>query len=104
MPGGSLRSICSRRKYTFDSTSTVSEGDACWFGQQKRVHRRPEAGSAGRRVSGAPNQGRTVTVNTYGNVSYTPKRRFKGVETFGYTVKDSLGATSNTATVTVTAQ
>jgi Bacterial Ig domain len=45
-----------------------------------------------------------VTVNTNGTVSYTPKRYFKGVETFCYTVKDSLGQTSNNATVTVTVQ
>ena len=45
-----------------------------------------------------------VTVNANGTVSYTPKKNFRGTETFTYNVKDNLGATSNTATVTVTVQ
>ena len=52
----------------------------------------------------SPNRGGTVKVNTNGTVSYTPLKGYKGDETFDYTVKDSLGATSNTATVTVTVQ
>ena len=56
------------------------------------------------RIVSSPNKGGTVSVNTNGTVSYTPKKGYKGVETFRYTVKDSLGATSNTATVTVTVQ
>jgi thermitase len=56
------------------------------------------------RIVSPPNKGGTVTVNTNGTVSYTPKKGYKGVESFGYTVKDSLGATSNTATATVTVQ
>jgi thermitase len=51
-----------------------------------------------------PSQGGSVSVKNNGTVVYTPKKGFKGVETFGYTVSDSLGATSNTATVTVTVQ
>jgi thermitase len=56
------------------------------------------------KIASSPNKGGTVTVKSNGTVSYTPKRGYKGVETFGYTVKDTLGATSNTATVTVTVQ
>lgn len=52
----------------------------------------------------SPNKGGTVTVNANGTVSYTPKKGYRGAETFGYSVKDSLGATSNTATVTVNVQ
>jgi subtilisin family serine protease len=52
----------------------------------------------------APNKGGTVTVNANGTVSYTPKKSYRGAETFTYNVKDNLGKTSNTATVTVTVQ
>jgi subtilisin family serine protease len=55
-------------------------------------------------IVAAPNKGGTVTVNANGTVSYTPKRRYSGTETFSYNVRDSAGATSNTATVTVTVQ
>jgi subtilisin family serine protease len=52
----------------------------------------------------APNKGGTVTVNANGTVSYTPKKGYRGTETCTYNVKDNKGATSNTATVTVTVQ
>jgi thermitase len=52
----------------------------------------------------APNKGGTVKVNANGTVSYTPKRAYRGNETFTYNVKDNVGATSNTATVTLTVQ
>jgi thermitase len=55
-------------------------------------------------VVSAPNKGGTVVVKSNGTVSYTPKKGYRGVETFTYNVKDSLGATSNTATVTITVQ
>jgi thermitase len=55
-------------------------------------------------IVSAPSQGGSVSVKSNGTVSYTPKKGFKGVETFGYTVNDNLGATSNAATVTVTVQ
>lgn len=55
-------------------------------------------------IVSAPNRGTTLTVSPDGTVSYTPKKDFKGVETFSYTVKDTRGATSNAATVTVTVQ
>ena len=60
--------------------------------------------SASVRIVTSPNKGGVVTVSASGTVSYTPAKGYKGVETFGYAVKDSLGATSNTATVTVTVQ
>jgi hypothetical protein len=52
----------------------------------------------------APNKGGSVTVKSNGAVSYTPKQGYRGLEIFSYSVKDSLGATSNTATVTVNVQ
>lgn len=56
------------------------------------------------RIVKSPNKGGTVTVNASGTVSYKPKKGYRGAETFAYSVKDSLGATSNTATVTVNVQ
>jgi Bacterial Ig domain len=56
------------------------------------------------KIVGSPNKGGAVTVKTNGSVSYTPMKGYRGAETFTYNVKDSLGATSNTATVTVTVQ
>ena len=53
-------------------------------------------------ITSIPNKGGKVVVNTNGTVSYTPKLRFTGTETFRYTVKDNRGATSNAATVTLT--
>ena len=55
-------------------------------------------------ISSAPNKGGSATVNANGTVSYKPRRGYRGVETFRYTVKDTLGATSNIATVSVTVQ
>jgi serine protease AprX len=55
-------------------------------------------------IVAAPNKGGTVTVNANGTVSYTPKLKFRGKETFKYTVRDQAGALSNTATVTVSVQ
>ena len=52
----------------------------------------------------SPNKGGAVTVKSGGTVSYTPKQGYRGLEVFSYSVKDSLGATSNTATVTVNVQ
>jgi subtilisin family serine protease len=53
-------------------------------------------------IASAPNQGGSVTVNGNGTVSYVPKFKFTGTETFTYKVKDNSGAVSNAATVTVT--
>jgi gliding motility-associated-like protein len=45
----------------------------------------------------------TVSVNaTTGEVMYTPAADFFGTDSFTYSVKDGAGATSNTATVTIT--
>lgn len=54
------------------------------------------------RIVSAPNKGGTARANADGTVSYTPKRGFRGIESFTYDVKDDRGATSNVATVTVT--
>ncbi|MEP7294954.1 MAG: Ig-like domain-containing protein [Burkholderiales bacterium] len=55
-------------------------------------------------IVAAPNKGGTVSVNNSGTVTYSPKKGYRGSETFTYRVKDNLGAWSNTATVTVTVQ
>jgi bacillopeptidase F len=53
-----------------------------------------------------PNKGGTASAvlsgANAGTISYTPKRGFTGAETITYRVKDTRGATSNTATVTIT--
>lgn len=43
----------------------------------------------------------TATRKTNGTVVYAPARRFKGSDSFTYTVKDAAGAVSNVATVQV---
>lgn len=49
-----------------------------------------------------PTRRGTVTVNTTtGVVTYTPRRNFRGTDTFTYTVRDNLGTVSNVATVRV---
>jgi hypothetical protein len=50
---------------------------------------------------GTPPTNGSTTLNANGTVVYTPAAGFAGTDTFTYTVKDSLGATSNAATVTV---
>jgi hypothetical protein len=40
-------------------------------------------------------------VNSDGSITYTPAAGFSGIDTFGYTIKDLPGATSNVATVRV---
>lgn len=52
-------------------------------------------------IAAAPDQGGTVAVNANGKVSYTPALKFRGKESFKYTVRDKAGALSNLATVTV---
>ena len=53
-------------------------------------------------VVSAPANGTTSVNSTTGVVTYTPNANFFGINTFTYNVKDNNGATSNTATVTVT--
>jgi len=50
----------------------------------------------------APANGTTSLNVTTGAVTYISDAGFVGVDTFGYTVRDDAGATSNTATVTIT--
>jgi len=48
-----------------------------------------------------PTRGGTVVNHLNGTVTFTPKRNFRGTDTFTYTVRDNIGALSNTATVRV---
>ena len=56
---------------------------------------------AGRQISVTASRGGTATVDDLGNVTFVPKRGFRGTDTFTYTVQDTLGAVSNVATVRV---
>ena len=56
---------------------------------------------ANRQTTVTTQAGGTATVDNAGNVTFTPRRGFRGTDTFTYTVKDNAGATSNTATVRV---
>lgn len=51
-------------------------------------------------ITSGPSHGRATTSSS-GTVTYTPSRNFTGTDSFSYKVKDSLGATSNAAKVTV---
>jgi subtilisin family serine protease len=55
-------------------------------------------------ITTQPGKGGTATANANGTVSYTPKKNYRGTETFAYKVRDTAGALSNAATVTVTVQ
>lgn len=44
----------------------------------------------------------TASANNDGTVTYTPNSNFNGADSFTYTVKDNQGATSNTASVSIT--
>jgi hypothetical protein len=52
-------------------------------------------------IVASPASGATVVPAGNGSVLYTPTATFTGTETFAYTVKDTLGQTSNVATVSV---
>ncbi len=52
-------------------------------------------------VTGAASHG-SATANSDGTITYTPTAAYDGPDSFTYTVKDSLGAVSNAATVTIT--
>jgi hypothetical protein len=56
---------------------------------------------ANRQTTVTTTRGGTATVDGTGNVTYVPKRNFRGTDTFTYTVNDDDGATSNVATVRV---
>lgn len=53
-------------------------------------------------ITSLPANGSAVVDPVTGTVTYTPGENFHGTDTFKYTVKDTRGATSNAATVTVT--
>jgi len=52
-------------------------------------------------TGGNTQRGGTVVNNFDGTVTYTPKKGFRGTDTFQYTVMDNDGATSNEATVRI---
>ena len=56
-------------------------------------------------IVAGPNQGGTASViasgANVGRISYKPRVGFRGIETLTYRVKDTRGATSNTATVSI---
>lgn len=52
-------------------------------------------------IVASPNNGETTAANADGTVTYTPKKGFRGTDTFSYTVNDNEGAPSNAATVSV---
>lgn len=54
------------------------------------------------KIVAAPGKGGSVTVKADGSIAYTPKLGYRGSESFSYSVKDKLGALSNTASVAVT--
>jgi hypothetical protein len=53
-------------------------------------------------VTSGPSNGTTEVNPTTGAVTYTPASLFSGGDSFQYTVRDTLGAVSNIATVSVT--
>ncbi len=53
-------------------------------------------------ISTPPANGAATVSSTTGVVTYSPNSGFSGTDTFGYTVNDNDGRTSNVATVTVT--
>ncbi len=53
-------------------------------------------------VANNPNNGTVSVNNTNGEITYTPTTNFSGSDSFTYTVKDTIGATSNPATVNIT--
>src|SRR6185295_2515705 len=53
-------------------------------------------------VTSAPTNGGTSVHTITGAITYNPSLNFHGSDSFSYTVKDTLGATSNQATVNVT--
>ncbi len=54
------------------------------------------------KIGTAPTHGSTSIDPTTGKITYTPANNYTGPDSFAYTVKDSTGATSNVATVSIT--
>ena len=52
-------------------------------------------------IVGTPGNGSVSVDGTTGEITYTPNPGFSGSDTLTYTVQDDAGATSNTATVTI---
>lgn len=53
-------------------------------------------------VINAPSNGSTQIDTVTGSITYTPMAAFSGIDNFGYTVEDSLGAESNIGNVSIT--
>jgi len=53
-------------------------------------------------ITTKPKKGARIVVSETGTVTYAPRKNFKGIDVFAYTVKDKGGATSNPAKVTIT--
>jgi CSLREA domain-containing protein len=53
-------------------------------------------------VINTASNGSTQIDTATGSITYTPMPEFSGMDSFGYTVEDSLGAESNIATVSIT--
>lgn len=68
----------------------------------------PDSSQAGRidpasvTITKMPRRGARLAISETGTVTYAPRRNFRGVDVFQYTVKDKQGAVSNPAKVTVT--
>ncbi len=53
-------------------------------------------------IKSSPANGTLSQPDAQGNVTFSPKPNFSGVDSFTYTIKDDKGAESNIATVTIT--
>lgn len=53
-------------------------------------------------ITSRPRSGARLMVSETGMVTYAPKRNFRGFDSFSYTVKDTEGAVSKPAKVTIT--
>jgi|GEM_PF-2182431 len=85
-----------------DDTATTTEDSAVTFsvtGNDTDPNGNLAPGTIA--ITAQPANGSAVA-NAGGSVTYTPALNFNGSNTFTYTVKDTIAAVSNTATVTVT--
>lgn len=53
-------------------------------------------------ITTKPKKGARILVSETGMMTYAPRKNFKGIDVFYYTVKDKGGSTSNPAKVTIT--
>lgn len=87
--------------------STVADADCVTCGSSVTIDVLANDTSSGPidintvQIEASPTSG-TVDVNSDGTITYTPNSGFEGVDTFDYSVADTLGERSAAATVTVT--